>query len=405
MRSNARPHVRTRSIGTISDSIARIGLILSVEPIHACAPPIRPPRRRNSSVSTANRIFSCSRAARARAAASCRSRRPSLIALAAATAIRPSPAHTLALSSTTIRSARRRARRAGRAPARPSARCRRSRPTGGSRGCRCAGLDQRLVDGEEVADRRLRRRRQLARRAQVVVERVEVGQVGLAVVVRRVAPAHVERDGVEPVALDDLARHVVRRVDDDRRPGPWRDTLCGASARPSRCGCDDRTPMGTTLVTGASGFVGSHVARALVERGDRVRVTLRASSSREALDGPRRRGGDRAARRPRGAAPRAARRRPRVPRRRHDVPARHAGRALARQRRGHADGDGGGAAGRRRARRAHVVGRARSARRRPHGAVDERSAVPRRAGRALRGVQARRGDRGAARRRARARRW
>jgi dihydroflavonol-4-reductase len=43
--------------------------------------------------------------------------------------------------------------------------------------------------------------------------------------------------------------------------------------------------MGTTLVTGASGFVGSHVARALVERGDRVRVTLRASSSRDALDG------------------------------------------------------------------------------------------------------------------------
>ena len=43
--------------------------------------------------------------------------------------------------------------------------------------------------------------------------------------------------------------------------------------------------MGTTLVTGASGFVGSHVARALVERGDQVRVTLRASSSREALAG------------------------------------------------------------------------------------------------------------------------
>jgi dihydroflavonol-4-reductase len=43
--------------------------------------------------------------------------------------------------------------------------------------------------------------------------------------------------------------------------------------------------MGRTLVTGATGFVGSHVARALVERGDDVRVTLRASSSREALEG------------------------------------------------------------------------------------------------------------------------
>ena len=43
--------------------------------------------------------------------------------------------------------------------------------------------------------------------------------------------------------------------------------------------------MGRTLVTGATGFVGSHVARALVARGDDVRVTVRASSSREALAG------------------------------------------------------------------------------------------------------------------------
>src|SRR3954462_1957245 len=44
-------------------------------------------------------------------------------------------------------------------------------------------------------------------------------------------------------------------------------------------------PMGKTLVTGATGFVGSHVARALVERGDNVRVTVRARSPREALPG------------------------------------------------------------------------------------------------------------------------
>ena len=43
--------------------------------------------------------------------------------------------------------------------------------------------------------------------------------------------------------------------------------------------------MGRTLVTGATGFVGSHVARALVARGDDVRVSVRASSSREALAG------------------------------------------------------------------------------------------------------------------------
>src|SRR5829696_5198529 len=43
--------------------------------------------------------------------------------------------------------------------------------------------------------------------------------------------------------------------------------------------------MGKTLVTGASGFVGSHVLRALLERGDDVRVTLRRDSSRAALEG------------------------------------------------------------------------------------------------------------------------
>ena len=43
--------------------------------------------------------------------------------------------------------------------------------------------------------------------------------------------------------------------------------------------------MGRTLVTGASGFVGSAVARALVARGDSVRAAVRASSSRAALEG------------------------------------------------------------------------------------------------------------------------
>ena len=41
----------------------------------------------------------------------------------------------------------------------------------------------------------------------------------------------------------------------------------------------------TTLVTGATGFVGSHVARQLVAAGESVRVLARASSRREALDG------------------------------------------------------------------------------------------------------------------------
>lgn len=41
----------------------------------------------------------------------------------------------------------------------------------------------------------------------------------------------------------------------------------------------------TALVTGATGFLGSHVARLLVARGEPVRVLVRESSRRDALDG------------------------------------------------------------------------------------------------------------------------
>src|SRR5215475_12280317 len=39
----------------------------------------------------------------------------------------------------------------------------------------------------------------------------------------------------------------------------------------------------TTLVTGASGFLGSHVTRQLVARGEKVRVLLRPSSNNRAI--------------------------------------------------------------------------------------------------------------------------
>jgi dihydroflavonol-4-reductase len=42
--------------------------------------------------------------------------------------------------------------------------------------------------------------------------------------------------------------------------------------------------VGTTLVTGASGFIGSHVARQLAERGDELRLLLRRTSEAGHLD-------------------------------------------------------------------------------------------------------------------------
>ncbi len=102
MRSNARPRVRTRSTGVISDSSERIGLIFRAPPSQAWAPPIRPPRRRYSSVSTANQIRRLSRAAWACAATSC-SAPPACACAAAASSSRPRPPQTVRESSTSTR--------------------------------------------------------------------------------------------------------------------------------------------------------------------------------------------------------------------------------------------------------------------------------------------------------------
>ena len=53
--------------------------------------------------------------------------------------------------------------------------------------------------------------------------------------------------------------------------------------QPGRTAAPRLAAMGLTLVTGGSGFVGSAVARALVERGDDVRVTMRPASPMDNL--------------------------------------------------------------------------------------------------------------------------
>jgi len=98
IRSNALRDVRTRSTGVISPSRVRIGLILSAPPSHAWAAPIRPPRRRYSSVSTANQKRIARIAASVPATAASTS--PPALARAAASASRPS-APALTVESTT----------------------------------------------------------------------------------------------------------------------------------------------------------------------------------------------------------------------------------------------------------------------------------------------------------------
>src|SRR5580704_2532077 len=46
-----------------------------------------------------------------------------------------------------------------------------------------------------------------------------------------------------------------------------------------------RTEVAGTLLTGPTGFIGSHVARMLVQRGDQLRVLVRKGSSVDALEG------------------------------------------------------------------------------------------------------------------------
>ena len=71
-----------------------------------------------------------------------------------------------------------------------------------------SGRGERLIDLDEVADRRLRGRRQLRRRAQPLVERLEVGHLRL--LGHHAALVDVEAHNMDAAARDEIAREVVR---------------------------------------------------------------------------------------------------------------------------------------------------------------------------------------------------
>ena len=79
-----------------------------------------------------------------------------------------------------------------------------------------SGGEQRLVDGEEVADGGLRGGDGLAARPQAGVEVVVVGDLRLALLLA--VDSHVEADQLDAVALGQLGGQVGGGVGDDRRP-------------------------------------------------------------------------------------------------------------------------------------------------------------------------------------------
>ena len=304
-RATARPGVRTRSTGVISLRSVRIGLTFSAEPSQACAAPMRPPRRRNSSVSTANQIrvaLARLRGPRGDGVAS----PPERAAAAAASDDHRQPAAGASPSRSPPRARRGRPRASCVLRLeRGLARCPRSRPRcGPRRRRRPASRSGRRPRGSRRS--RAARSSAAGRGAQLLVVGAEVGHVGLALLAS--VPVDVETDQVDVVRGDELARQVVRRVRDDR------DRRHGVA--PYNSGA-----VSKTLVTGATGFIGSHVARALLDRGDEVRVLGPPSSQAENLAGPRPRRRQGRHQRPALDLAGAARRRPRLPRGRADLAA------------------------------------------------------------------------------------
>ena len=210
--------MRTRSTGVISSSRVRIGLIFRALPIQARAPPMRPPRRRYSRVSIANHIFRSLRVSSAWAMAAGRvgavqgGGRGAERAEAHAAGGRARVQHVDPLAALVFLD-------------QPLARL-----VGGLEGAGDAGRDvdrddfpagveQRLVDLEEVADRGLRGGRPALRGAQPLVEGVEVGDVRLALLLA--VDRDVEADRLDAPLGQELGGQVAGRVADDRGLG-WR---------------------------------------------------------------------------------------------------------------------------------------------------------------------------------------
>ena len=187
-------------------------MIFSVPPSQACALPMRPPRRRYSSVSRQNQIFSAC-APRARARRPRPGRRPSARRAHARQQQQAGPAaaafavdHLDALAEAALA----------------------EQPVGLARGLEgprdaagevdrddvAAGLEQRLPDGEEVADRRLRGGREFGVGAQPLVEGVEAVHLQLALGLA--LPADVQADLMDASRVGERSRQVMGAVGCDR---------------------------------------------------------------------------------------------------------------------------------------------------------------------------------------------
>src|SRR3954466_1582126 len=192
-----------------------MGLIFSAPPSQAWAAPMRPPRCRYSSVSTANHSRVALDASRARAATASTSA-PARAAAEVASTTMPSAPHASFVSMTSMRAPEPASspaawRAASTVPEIPPEMwietMSRASPTSGSQTARQTAVHERRVDGQEVADRRLRRGRQRVSRAEGVVERGEVDDVGLAL--GALAVVDVEADLADPELSDGLARQIV----------------------------------------------------------------------------------------------------------------------------------------------------------------------------------------------------